>query len=161
MALVLLEALNARFAIVITLVACSRSTPVAIAVEAAASEPDAGELGLPSRVGAFEGNAPTIADTYTRRTYSRGDARVTVTLAKLPMDARGYERWVEQSTAGYPQTALVPESAGNGFYECVDVAATRCNLLVQMRDGRHFEIRGEGAATRADVDTIARGIPMR
>ena len=144
----------ARLAIVCFVIACSRSTAT-IAVDAAAAEPDAGDLGLPIQIGAFEGNAPTIADTYTRRTYARGDARVTVTLAKLPMDARGYERWVEQSTSGYPQSTLIPEEAGNGFYECVDDAGTRCNLLVQMRDGRHFEIRAEGTATRADVDAIA------
>lgn len=132
-----------------------------IAVEAAAPEPDAGELGLPARVGGFEGSVPTIADMYTRRTYARGDARVTVTLAKLPMDARGYQRWVEQSSGGYPQSTLVVEEAGNGFYECTDDAETRCNLLVQMRDGRHFEIRAEGTATRADVDTIGRSLPLR
>ena len=120
-------------------------------------EPDAGELGLPARVGAFEGDAPAIADTYTRRTYVRGDARVTVTLAKLPMDARGYARWALQS-ASYPQSNLVTEEAGNGFYECTDDAAARCNLLVQMRDGRHFEIRAEGSATRVDVDVIARSL---
>jgi hypothetical protein len=73
------------------------------------------------------------------------------------MDARGYARWVEQS-ASYPQSSLVAEESGNGFYECVDDAATRCNLLVQMRDGRHFEIRAEGAATRGDVDAIARAL---
>ena len=149
----------ARLTIICFVLACSRSTP-AVAVEAAASEPDAGELGLPARIGAFEGNAPTIADTYTRRAYARGDARVTVTLAKLPMDARSYARWVEQSVS-YPQTTLISEESGNGFYECIDDAATRCNLLVQMRDGRHFEIRAEGAATRADVDAIARGLPLR
>ena len=147
----------ARLIFALTLAACSRSTP-AVVVEAAASEPDAGELALPARVSTFEGNAETVADTYTRRTYARGDARVTVTLAKLPMDARAYARWVEQSTGGYPQTALVSEEAGNGFYECTDDAATRCNLLVQMRDGRHFEIRAEGSATRADVDAIGRGV---
>jgi hypothetical protein len=146
----------ARLAIVCFVLACSRTTPSV--VEAAAPEIDAGELGLPARVGTFEGGAPTIADTYTRRTYAHGESRVTVTLAKLPMDARGYARWVEQSTNGYPQTTLVAEDQGNGFYECTDDAATRCNLLVQMRDGRHFEIRAEASATRTDVDAIARGV---
>jgi hypothetical protein len=141
---------------VMLMIGCSRSTPIA-AAEASAVEPDAGELAPPARIDAFEANAPTIADTYTRRTYTHGDARVTVTLAKLPMDARGYDRWVAQS-ASYPQSTLVADAAGNGFYECVDDAATRCNLLVQMRDGRHFEIRAEATATRSDVDTIARAL---
>jgi hypothetical protein len=155
-ALVLLEVVTRWWMIVCCVLACSRTTPIVI--EASALEPDAEAFDLPARVGAFEGNAPTIADTYTRRTYAHGASRVTVTLAKLPMDARAYARWVEQSTSGYPHTTLVAEDAGNGFYECTDDAATRCNLLVQMRDGRHFEIRAEAEATRADVDVIARAV---
>lgn len=146
-----------RVFILCFVIACSRSTPVALEA-AAPPEADAGELGLPARVGAFEGGALTVADAYTRRTYAHVDARVTVTLAKLPMDARSYARWVEQSTSGYPQSTLVAKEVGNGFYECADDAATRCSLLVQMRDGRHFEIRAEAAATRADVDAIALGV---
>jgi hypothetical protein len=147
----------------LVIASCSRPAPVTQTQPAAdVAEVEAGALDLPASVPGFTGGPATIADTYTRRTYTRGGASVTVTLARLPMDAAGYARWVTQSEDGYPQATLdVPAGEGNGFYECQDDAATRCNLLVQLRSGFHLEIRAEGSATRADVDAVARSLPMR
>lgn len=153
-----------KLVLVLLVASCSRTTSVTPPPPdvAEVATIDAGALELPASIPGFTSGPLTVADTYSRRTYSRGAASVTVTLARLPMDAAGYARWVRQSEDGYPQAVLdVPEGTGNGFYECADDAATRCNLLVQLRSGIHLEIRAEGAATRADVDAIAKGLPMR
>ncbi len=148
-----------RAALLFLVVSCSR-TPAPTQQQPVADVTESSEL--PASIPSFTAGPLTVADTYSRRTYSRGAASVTVTLAHLPMDAAGYARWVRQSEDGYPQAALdVPEGTGNGFYECQDDAGTRCNLLVQLRSGIHLEIRAEGAATRADVDAVAKGLPMR
>ncbi|HZU83485.1 MAG TPA: hypothetical protein VE987_11235 [Polyangiaceae bacterium] len=130
---------------------------------AAAPSPVPPGLDLPAAVEGFSASAPTTGPGFVRRAYDRGAARVTVTLAPLDLGPGGYERWLVQSRGGYPQAApeLVPPGAGNGFYECADDAATRCNLLVQLRSGVHLEIRGDGAASRADVDAVAAALPLR
>ncbi len=153
-----------RVAGLVLIAACSRTASVTQqpADVAEVTPTDAGSLELPASIPGFTASPLTVADTYSRRTYSRGPASVTVTLARFPMDAAGYARWGRQSEEGYPQAKLdVPDGAGNGFYECQDDAETRCNLLVQLRSGIHLEIRAEGTATRADVDAIAVGLPMR
>jgi hypothetical protein len=97
-----------------------------------------------------------------RRTYTRGGARVTVTLARYAMSSDQYDEWVRTSVAGYAQAALdVPPGSGNGFYQCAEQAPSKCDLLIQLRAGAHLEVRGDGAATRADVDAVARGLPLR
>jgi hypothetical protein len=131
----------------------------------APTAPHAGDprpLALPDRIPPFSGSALVQDPAFIRRTYGRGSARITVTLARYPMEANQYDDWVKMSTAGYPQAALgLPSSSGNGFYECAAGGRPPCSLLIQLRAGIHIEIRGEGdGATREDVDLIARGLPL-
>jgi hypothetical protein len=85
-----------------------------------------------------------------------------VTIGQFKVDARGYERWLQQSREAYPQADLgLPENLANGFYECAGGDPPACNLLVQLRAGTHIEIRDDGSATRADVNDIATGLPLR
>jgi hypothetical protein len=92
----------------------------------------------------------------------RGHAKITVTIGQFKVDERGYERWLQQSREAYPQADLgLPEKLANGFYECAEGDRPACNLLVQLRAGAHIEIRGDGTATRADVDDVAAGLPLR
>jgi hypothetical protein len=165
--------------VVIATVGCSRTVPsepthraatsvlvdrtdvpaLAMASDAAPSTelPD-----LPDVIATFSGRPPTYGVGFTRRSYSRGSATVTVTLARFEIDEMGYARWVRQSEDGYPQATLdVPPSAGNGFYECADNGSTACDLLIQLRSGFHLEIRRDATATRADVDAVASGLPLR
>ena len=97
-----------------------------------------------------------------RRTYARGDARVTVTLAAFAMSPADYERWVKASVDSFPQAPLdVPEGEGNAFLQCEGIAGARCDLLIQLRAGLHLEVRGEGSATREDTEAVAAGLPLR
>lgn len=99
---------------------------------------------------------------FARRTYARGGAHVTMTLARYPITARQYDDWVQMSTAGYPQATLdVPPGSGNGFYQCTPGATSHCNLLIQLRAGAHIEIRGDRTTPRDDIDAVARGLPLR
>ena len=96
-----------------------------------------------------------------RRTYVRGSARVQVTLARTPLSADDYQRW-QSASAGFPQADLgVPAADANGFYQCNDSAKPSCDLLIQLRTGFHLELRGGGTTSRADVDALAHGLPLR
>ena len=123
--------------------------------------PDAVAFDLPDAIPGFVAGAREPGDGYLRRTYSAGATRITVTLARHPMDDAAWDGWVRMSTAGFPQADLgVPADGGNGFYQCDDRAPDRCDLLIQLRSGVHIEIRGGGTSTRIDVDAIRRGLPM-
>ena len=117
---------------------------------------------LPEQIPPFTASALVRDPAFVRRTYQRGTARISVTLARYPMAPSQYDDWVEMSTAGYPQAALgIPSDSGNGFYQCAAEGRPPCSLLIQLRAGIHIEIRGDGAgATRDDVDRIARGLPL-
>ena len=116
---------------------------------------------LPARIGDFVGGPLVRDDAATRRAYARGATRIEVTLARFPMTAAQYRDWVRTSTDGYPQAALgLPAGDANGFYQCRPDDPQRCDLLVQLRAGVHVEIRGGGTSSRADVDAIARGLPL-
>jgi hypothetical protein len=129
---------------------CNRTRPAAVAGERPA---------LPDIAGFSAGPVETTAEAL-RRTYTGGTARVTVTLARLAMTDPQYAEWVKASTASFPQAALaVGPDLGNGFYQC-DAVGAHCDLLVQLRSGVHLELRGGGTSTRADVDAIARGLPL-
>ena len=106
---------------------------------------------------------PRVADASAiRRAYTRGGTRIDVTLARYPMSAGAYDRWVEASVAGFPQATLsLPAEEANGFYQCTTGERPSCDLLVQLRAGVHLEIRGAGTSTRDDVDLIARGLDLR
>jgi hypothetical protein len=135
--------------------ACNRPRPSAGAVTPAAAAP------LPEVAG-FTASALTSEGTALRRTYSRDTARITVTLARLPMSADGYAAWVRTSTASFPQAPLdLPAGSGNGFYQCDPGPAVWCDLLIQLRSGVHLELRGLRTSQRRDVDDLARGLPLR
>jgi hypothetical protein len=130
---------------------CNRTRPAAVAQEQPA---------LPDIAGFTSGPVETTAEAL-RRTYTRGPARVAVTLARLAMTDPQYAEWVKTSTASFPQATLpVAAQDGNGFYQC-DATGARCDLLVQLRSGVHLELRGGGTSARGDVDAIAQGLPLR
>lgn len=129
-------------------------------VEPQAPAPVAGALGLPDVAG-FAAGAASRAAGYVSRTYSRGPARIEVTLARVPMSPDDYASWVKTSTASFPQAALdLPAADANGFYQCSDGPPPSCDLLIQLRAGLHLEIRGSGTSSRGDVDALARGLRL-
>jgi len=138
--------------------AAEERKPAAVASTSApaASSP----LALPDVAG-FAAGATSRTAAYVRRTYTRGSARLDVTLARMPMSADDYASWVKMSTASFPQAALeLPAADANGFYQCSDGPPPSCDLLVQLRAGLHLEVRGTGTSSRADVDALARGLPL-
>ncbi|HSS39232.1 MAG TPA: hypothetical protein VLT58_10720, partial [Polyangia bacterium] len=138
---------------------CSRARPAAPAAVPPESAPPA-ELSLPEVAG-FVAAAPEPGDGFVRRGYLRDRARVQVTLARTPMSADDYQRW-QSASAGFPQADLgLPAADANGFYQCEEGPKPSCDLLIQLRSGFHFELRGGGTTSRADVDALARGLPLR
>jgi len=116
---------------------------------------------LPDAIPGFVAGPREPGDGWLRRTYTAGAARITVTLARHPMDDAAWDGWVRMSTAGFPQADLeLPAGAANGFYQCDDRAPERCDLLIQLSSGIHLEIRGGGTSTRRDVDAIRRALPL-
>jgi hypothetical protein len=140
-------------------VGCHRASPPPS--PPAAPRPS-GALELPDVPG-FAAGAPAPGEGFVRRTYTRGAARVQVTLARMPMSADDYRRWTTDSAA-FPQADSgqlgLPADRANGFYQCADGPAPSCDLLIQLRAGFHLEIRSGGTASRADVDALARGLPL-
>jgi hypothetical protein len=135
--------------------ACRRSGASAPAPSESAADP------LPARIGDFAAGPLVRDEAAARRTYARGRTRIEVTLARFPMSAEQYGDWVRTSTEGYPQAALgLPPADANGFYQCAPEGTRSCDLLIQLRAGFHVEIRGGGTSSRADVDAIARGLPL-
>jgi hypothetical protein len=111
-------------------------------------------------VAGFTAGPPSPGDGFVRRTYTRGAARVQVTLARMPMAPDDYRRWLTDSAA-FPQAELgLPPDLANGFYQCSAGAAPSCDLLIQLPAGFHLELRSGGTASRADVDALARGLPL-
>lgn len=135
---------------------CTRPKPAA---PPPAPPPPVAALALPDVPG-FAAGPPAPGEGFVRRTYSRGRARLQVTLARMPMSADDYQRWVTDSAA-FPQAELgVAPDRANGFYQCSDGAAPSCDLLIQLRAGFHLEIRSGGTASRADAGALARGLPL-
>ena len=127
----------------------------------AAPPPQAAALVLPDALAGFVASPAVGGAGYVRRTYKRAGARIDVTLARTAQPPGGYDAWVAMSR-GYAQAALdAPAADANGFYQCTELPAPSCDLLIQLRSGVHLEIRGSGTSTRADVDAIARGLPLR
>jgi hypothetical protein len=117
-------------------------------------------LALPDVMG-FAAGATSRTAGYVRRTYTRGSARLDVTLAHMPMSADDYASWVKMSTASFPQAALdLSPADANGFYQCSDGSPPSCDLLIQLRAGLHLEVRGNGTSSRGDVDALAHGLPL-
>ena len=144
-------------------VGCRRpggSPPSVAPLTPAVAEPAATALALPDVDGFVSGvSSPSLG--YVRRTYTRGRARVEVTLARLPMSPEDYASWVKMSTASFPQAALdLPAADANGFYQCTGGSPPSCDLLIQLRAGVHLELRGGGTSSRDDVAALARGLPL-
>ncbi len=122
--------------------------------------PSSPGLALPEAAG-FRAEPPVPGDGFVRRTYARGPAHIQVTLARMPMTADEFQRWIAGSAA-FPQADLgVPATDANGFYQCTDGPPVSCDLLIQLRAGYHLELRGAGSSSRADVDALARALPLR
>ena len=121
---------------------------------------------LPETRAPFVAGAMVRGDGWARRGYSRGELRIDVTVvtrATTPSRSDvGYEEWLRQ-VAGYPRATLdVPDGAGIGFYSCDgDGEQARCDLHVQLRNGAHVEVMGNGRASRADLEELAQRLPLR
>ena len=138
----------------------SQPPPEPLAPAPVAAPAATAPLALPD-VHGFVSGASSRADGYLRRTYTRGRARIEVTLARMPMSPDDYASWVKTSIASFPQAALdLPAADANGFYQCSDGPPPSCDLLVQLRAGVHLEIRGGGTTSRGDVDALARGLSL-
>jgi hypothetical protein len=126
-----------------------------------AAPPESPKVELPDDIPGFSAGPPSTPGGAVRRTYFRGNARVSVTLAQFEMTAAQYERWVQTSTQGFQLASLdVSPGTGSGFYQCTE-GEKSCDLLIQLRSGVHIEIRGGGTSSRDDVDDVARGLPLR
>lgn len=140
------------------------SPPPAPASPPPAAEPRASadsELELPDVAG-FKAGPAVRGAGFVRRAFTRGQTRLEVTLARLAMSPEDYARWTKTSRAAFPQATLaLPAGDANGFYQCGDGPRPSCDLLVQLRAGVHLELRGAGTSSRADVDALARGLPLR
>ncbi len=113
---------------------------------------------LPDRAGSFVAGPPVTGAGFVRRVYARGAVRIDVTVARQAMDPAAYAQW-EKLSAGYPAAALdAPAGAASGFYDCSGAA---CSLHAQTRGGVHLEVMGGGTATRADLDDLVGGLPVR
>jgi hypothetical protein len=143
--------------------ACRRAPPAApVTVPAPAPPPASSSALVLPEIAGWEAGAQVDGASFVRRRYSRGRARIEVTLARMPMSTEAYAEWVAASTTSFPQAALdVPAGDANGFYQCSDGATPSCDLLIQLRAGFHLEIRGGGTSTRDDVDALARALPLR
>jgi hypothetical protein len=135
--------------------ACRRSPEAPPAVTTPAP------LALPDALDGFAA-APLVRGAgFVRRTYARGTTLVDVTLARAPLGPGGFDGWVTMSQS-FPQAALdAPATDANGFYQCAEHPSPSCDLLITLRSGVHVEIRGGGTSSRADVDAIARALPLR
>ena len=120
------------------------------------------DLALPDKLDGFTAmTAPVTGPGWVRRRYKRAGARIDVTLARTSQPPGGYDAWVAMSR-GYVQAALdAPAADANGFYQCTELPAPSCDLLIQLRSGVHVELRGNGSSTRADVDALAAALPLR
>ena len=133
-----------------------------VAVPVAAPVPASLADYLPDVANGFTATPLERGPSYVRRTYQRGAVRVTITIGEMPN--LSLERWIEMSASfDYPPATLdAPPDAAAGFYDCAGTKdAERCDLHAQTRGGLHIEVNGSGTATRADVDALMAGIPVR
>ena len=119
--------------------------------------------GLPRRAAGFvadddasEVGAPR--DGAVHAVFTRGTARIHVTLAAYPVTAERWSSWLAAS-ASFPQAPL-PWAAdvANGFYQCDEDVPPHCDLLIQLRAGFHLELRGGKTSRRSDVDELCAGL---
>jgi hypothetical protein len=118
-------------------------------------------LALPDVLAGFTGGPIAHGPTWVRRRYARAATHVDTTVAIAQQPPGAFEGWLTMSRAGYPQAALpAPPTDVNGFYQCGEGPPPSCDLLIQMRSGVHLELRGDGTSSRADVDALARALPL-
>jgi hypothetical protein len=117
---------------------------------------------LPDRAGDFVAGPLVVDPLFVRRSYSRGNARINVTIAVPDATPLRYEDWVRMS-ASSPQVRLeIAPNTGAGFYDCAsaDPQAT-CNVHIHLRSGHHVELMGEQNAVRAEFDALLPELPLR
>jgi hypothetical protein len=114
------------------------------------------ELGQPFSSGPLE-----RGPDYVRRTYRKGPASISVTVAQQPITEEGYAGWVRASSS-YPQLDLgLPPDRLNGFFNCSPQdGGETCDLHLQLRSGFHVEFFGSGTASKADLQALASALPL-
>ncbi len=98
---------------------------------------------------------------WTRRSYRKGSVAIDVTLAERSIGPEEWESW-RRACADYPAAPLPlgPDEAA-GFYTCSGAGeAERCDSHFQLRAGYHLELNANGTAKRADLDALARALPL-
>jgi len=100
--------------------------------------------------------------TYVRRIYTRGAARIDLTLAERAQTADEFAMWTK-GAADYPPapTGGLPPAAAAGFYDCSGTGAKEtCSIHIQLAAGIHVEMMGGGTASRADVTDLVGGLRL-
>jgi hypothetical protein len=117
---------------------------------------------LPDRAGEFVAGPLTVDPLFVRRSYSRGKARINVTIAVPGATPLRYEDWVQMS-ASSPQVRLeIAPNTGAGFYDCASESKlATCNVHIHLLTGHHVELMGEQNAVRAEFDALLPGLPLR
>jgi hypothetical protein len=119
---------------------------------------------LPEKADAFAGGALETKEAFARREYTKGAARISVTVARVPTTQAQFDEWTRTSAAYPPAILEVPPGTTTGFYACAGVRPDGwqlCDLHIQTRSGFHVEVMGNGTATRPDLEQLMRGIPLR
>jgi hypothetical protein len=145
--------------------ACRRARDASVRPAPAGPSPPpalAARLSLPETLAGFAAVTPPVTGPgWVRRSFRRGNTQVEVALAEASLGPGGFDAWLTMSRA-FPQAALdAPAGDANGFYQCVSFPMSSCDLLIQLRSGVHVELRGNGSSSRADVDALAAGLPLR
>jgi hypothetical protein len=97
----------------------------------------------------------TVGDDWSRRTFTREEIRIEVTLARQAMTPDEYESWCQQARLYPPARLPISGNAASGFFTCEgDVGVPPCQLHGQTRDGLHIEATGNRVATRADLEDL-------
>jgi len=148
-------------------IACRRATSdasdaIASASASVAPIASAAPAGLAAHLVDIEGFAASPIETapeYVRRVYTRGRARIVLTIGRTGSMRLG--EWKRTTKKyGYPIASLgVSDDDAFGFYDCDDAGAA-CDLHVHTARGLHIEVQSGGTATRADLEALVAGLPM-
>jgi len=119
-------------------------------------------VALPERAGAFIAGPLAVEPQFIRRSYTRGETRISVTIAAPEATPLRYEDWIQMSAAS-PQVQLeIAPNAGAGFCDCAsDSAQATCNVHIHLRSGHHVEMMGEQNAFRGEFDALLSRLPLR
>jgi hypothetical protein len=116
---------------------------------------------LPEQVRDFEAGPLYVEPQFVRREYTRGNTKISVTIAKPGATPMTYDEWVNMS-ASSPQVILdIFPKAGSGFYDCAPQGTDElCHIHIHLRSGHHVEMMGQQNAHRADFDALLRRIRL-